>query len=269
MLSYILQFATTTLMLLYLAKDWESHKRSWRRKTVFVLIILIGFGGCINTWYTNNKILEDQNQIAALTKGIETANKSQEANTKQFVAAFDELSQKLRELQAQVRTTELQEKADQLKSELEATRKSLVSPKASLSFTFAKPDPDAPLIRAVTLPVKNDIVHLEFTVANKSDTPALDGELTLIICDECEFASEPEFFQKLQGQKNTHRSSPSKRILPKTELGTLSAYIRVPPNLDGVKVGVIYRCVNCIVPELEDNTGIVYFLDKSKISECT
>jgi hypothetical protein len=204
MLSYALHIATTFLMLLYLAKDWESHKRSWRRITVIILIVLIGVGGCINTYFGNKDTSE-------------------------------------------------------LKTELEATRKALNSPKASLTFTFARPQADLPLLREVNLRVHNGIVHIEFTVVNLMETPALNGELTLIICDECDFASEPPQFKKLPGQKNTHRNFPFDRILPKTELKTLSADIKVPQSMYGMKIGVTYRCVNCIIPEIEDNTGIVYF----------
>jgi hypothetical protein len=103
-MNYILYIATALLALLYLAKDWEGHKKSWRRLVVLGLIILIGTGGIFNTYYTNKKIDRqhdnDQKRIAGLKEAVDTANKNQEDNTRQFVNAFGKLSQKVSDLKA-------------------------------------------------------------------------------------------------------------------------------------------------------------------------
>ena len=197
MLNYLLPITTAFLAFLYLLKDWDAHKKSWRRVAVLCLIIAIGIGGAVNNYYAEERYRRDQEKIAGLQKAVETANKSQEDNTKQFVDAFGKSSQKVADLQTEVSTAGLQKTADQLKTELAATQKALIQPKAILTFTFAKPRNDAPAIRKVVLPVKNDIVHVEFTVENETDTPALDGELTIIISDNCKFTSEPPHFRKL------------------------------------------------------------------------
>jgi hypothetical protein len=262
MLSYGLYIATTILALLYLAKDWAAHKKSWRRLTVLILIILIGIGGVINTHYTNQKNNEqredDRRQIAGLQKALETANKIQEDNTKHFVEGFTKLSQKIADLQTQVSTADLREEAEQLRTELKATQKALVTPKAVLAFTFERPKPDAPLLRTITLPVKNDVVHVEFTLRNETDVPALNGEVTLIICKRCEFASEPPLFKKLLGQPDTERNYQFNKILPMAELSTLTADIKVPPDTNAIEIRINYRCANCIVPEPKANSGIVF-----------
>lgn len=226
-----------------------------------MVIILTGIGGAIN-----NRIRDEETrtqtdrlrgQIDGLRESVETAYKSQQDTTKQFLEAFNEASQKLSNLQTQVRTAGLQKEADRLKAELEATRKALIPPKAALTFTFERPRADDPILRTVTLPVKNDVVHAQFTVRNDTDVAALNGELTLIICDACKFAAEPPLFAKLPGQPDTQRNYKFDRLLPKTELRTLSADIKVPPNTSAVELTVSYRCVNCIVPEPKANTGII------------
>ena len=261
MLTYAINIATIFLALLYLAKDWESHKKSWRRLTVLCLIVLIGVSGIVNTHYVNKKIdsqrQADQKTIAGLKEAVDTANRNQEDNTKQFVNAFDKMSQKLNELQTQVKTAGLQKEADQLRTELRATQRAMVPPKAALTFTFERPRPDDALLQTVTLPVKNDVVHVEFTVRNETEVPALNGELTLIICNACKFATEPPFFEKLPGQADTQRNYKFDRILPKSELKTLSADIKVPPTGSAVELTVGYRCVNCIIAETKANTGTI------------
>lgn len=256
MLTYIIHIATTFLAFLYLLKDWQLHRKSWRRETVLGLIILIGIGGMVNTHYANKKIDQDQNRIAALKQAVDTANKNQEDNTKQFLNAFGNLSQKVNDLQTQVKTAGLQQEADQLKVELRATQKAMITPKAALVFSFVRPSTEDPLLRRVTLPVKDDTVHVEFTVRNETDTPALNGELALIICDACKFVTEPPLSEKVSGL-DTQRNYKFDRILPKTELRTMSADIKVPSNVRAVELRVGYRCVNCIVPEPKANVGII------------
>lgn len=262
-LNYLLPIVTALLALFYLAKDWESHRKSWRRGAVLGLIILFGIGGTINTYYTSNRTdserLEAQTQIAGLTKAVETANKNQEDNTKQFVEEFGRLSTKVSMLQTQIKTAGLQREAEQLQKELRATQKAMNPPKAVLSFSFARPPSDNfDSVRTVTLPVKDGTTHFEFTVINSGDIPALDGEITLVICDACKFASEPPLFRRLPGQKETERTFSFERILPQTFLKILSADVRVPPNVDAIEVGIYYRCRNCIIPEPKANAGTIF-----------
>lgn len=105
--------------------------------------------------------------------------------------------------------------------------------------------------------MKDGAVHVEFTVSNETDVPALDGEITVMICKECKFASEPAGFIKLPGHEDTERIYSFNRILPKTTLKILSVDIRVPPNVNRIEFAVAYRCQNCIIPPDEPSIGIV------------
>jgi hypothetical protein len=113
------------------------------------------------------------------------------------------------------------------------------------------------------LPVKDGVVHVVFVVCNDADIPALDGGVSLIICDACKFASEPPQFIKVPGEEEPRRLRKFEQILPKTVSQDFTADVQVPPNLDSMEFGIDYRCRNCIIPELHANMGIVY-LDRRK-----
>jgi hypothetical protein len=106
--------------------------------------------------------------------------------------------------------------------------------------------------------VKGDVVHVEFSVRNATDVPALDGEITLIICDLCKFASEPEEFTKLAGQVDTQRNHIFQRILPQTELKRMTADVRVPGYIAVMQFGIDYRCRTCVIPKPKENIGTVF-----------
>jgi hypothetical protein len=264
MLTYTLNIATAVLALLYLAKDWEAHKKSWRRLVVFGLIIAIGIGGIFNTYYTNKKIDQqhdnDQKTIAGLKVAVDTANKNQIDNTKLFVDAFGKLSQKVSDLQSQVKTVGLREEASKLKAQLEATQKALNPPKARLAFSFIKSIPDGIPLRRIALPVKAGLVHIEFEVINTTAVPAHKPELLLQVCDACEYAVEPKDFIVVPGQNNSQRSRSFDRILPKSLSPTMSADIRVPEGITSMEFGIIYRCDNCDIEDPIANIGTIDLL---------
>jgi hypothetical protein len=141
MWKYIPTLATAFLAVLQLAKDWGAHQTTWRRAVVLSLILCLGVGGAINTYYSDRKAVAqhaaDQKQIAGLQKAVETANADQENNTKHFVQSFTGLSRQLSALQSQVDTAGLQKEAARLRTELESTQKALTPPKAELEFSLA------------------------------------------------------------------------------------------------------------------------------------
>jgi hypothetical protein len=101
------------------------------------------------------------------------------------------------------------------------------------------------------------VVHVDFAIVNNTDIPALDGELSVLICKSCEFASESNKFQKIPGGDEDKRFMKFDRILPKAILRNLSVDIKVPPSMKGMQFGITYRCRNCIVPEPMENAGTI------------
>ena len=258
----MLPLFTALLALFYLLKDWDAHKTSLRRLIVLFLIIGIGVGGMFSNYFTvkkyNDQHQKDQGLMAGLQTAVETANKNQEDNTKHFLDAFGKLSQKVSDLQTQVNTAQLRKEAEQLRVELAATQKALIPPKATLNFTFPRPRPDAPLLRTITLPVENNIVHVEFAIKNDTDVPALDGQITLRICNLCNFASEPPNFRRLEGQPDTQRTLKFDRILPRTQVNIHSVDVQVPQEIKQIDFGITYRCRNCVLSDPRDNIGTIF-----------
>jgi hypothetical protein len=244
----------TILAILYLAKDWEAHKKSWRRVVVLCLIVLTGLGAAINTIYQDKKTEEkqqaDKKQIATLQQSVLTANKNQQDNTEKFLTSFDKMSLKLVDLQTQLDKAGLQKEAAQLKEELTATKKALTPPKAALTFSLIKPlNINALPVQTVTLPVKNGVVHVELHILNQTDITALDGDFIIEICNKCKFASEPSGFTKLSGMHDVQRSYSFNHIWAKSVLKTLSIDILIAPYISSFEFDFHYRCSNCVLKE--------------------
>lgn len=274
MLNYLLYIITVLLGVISLIiKDWGAYRKSSIRFVVLFLIVMSGLGGAVIQYFSDiraekkeqkaqEQYQEDQKKMAGLKESVETADKNQQENTKQFVDAFSRLSQKMSDLQTQVKTAELKKEVAELQAELQKTRKALNLPKTVLTFTFGKPDLDNPPIRTVTLPVKNDVVQVEFAIRNETDIPALDAEINIVICDTCKFASEPPQSTKIP-QIESRRFIRIPQILPRT-VGIMITDIQVPRAAVSIDFGITYRCRNCTVPsDPSANFGTVY-LDRRR-----
>lgn len=274
MWSYILPIVVALLAMLQLAKDWGAHKTHWRRAIVFALILLVAIGSGISNYYATRNAAErhtqDQAQIAGLKTAVDTANQSQEANTKLFVDAFGRLSQKVSDLQTGAATAALQKRLASVQFELQNTQKALApGPKAKLSFTFF-PYADgvlgvSPAVPAtdLTLPLSPDnTVHFEFTVLNLTDVDAMDGQYAILVCDACRFAKEPTGFAKVEGRPDNERYTTFIKIPAKSQgplLGKID--VLVPLFVDTISVGIVYRCHTCELPHsLEGRSGTIHIL---------
>ena len=223
------------------------------------LILLLAIGSAINNYYTGRRTSlqhsQDQAEITGLKTAVETANRNQEANTKQFVDAFGKLSQKVSDLQTGAATEALQKRLATVQLELQNTQKALApGPKAKLLFTFFPfkngimgTEPSAEPSTDVTLPVNPDnTVHFEFTVLNLTYVDATEGQYAILVCDLCRFAKEPQGFTKLEGRPDTERYVSFAKIPAKSQgpiLGKIDMLI--PPGFANLQVGINYRCHTC------------------------
>lgn len=108
---------------------------------------------------------------------------------------------------------------------------------------------DLPLVAGDThrVPVAADrSFHVDFTVLNMTNVDAIDGEMTLQICDDCKFAKEPPEFTKLAGQDDRQRNKKFARIHYQVEVYTLSADIIAPRGYREVELGMYIRCDTCV-----------------------
>jgi hypothetical protein len=139
------------------------------------------------------------------------------------------------------------------------------SPKAKLTFSFVPffnpPAESHQPMRTTTETTLSadaeDTVHVEYTVINLTEVAALEGEMTLVICDGCKFAREPEMYRKLAGGPEQSRYRTFERILPHVHLATEKLDVVVPRQFSDFKLGISYRCRTCILDSVA-STGLVH-----------
>jgi hypothetical protein len=268
---YFLPVVTLILGLLTLLKEWEEYKNPRLRIAVGCVLIIVGLLTIVSLYLESEEkrqaaetISRLEGQVKGLEGEVKAANTAQKENTQLFVDSFKKLSDEVSNLRTQVKTEPLQKKLETVEAELQRTQKALDPPKAVLSFSFfpfinppaGSRTPVTP-VTDVTLPVLADgSFRVEFTVLNLSNADALDGSITLQICDDCKFAKEPPGFRKLAGQSDTQRYMEFKRILTQVSLETMTVDVTVPPRFERILVGITYRCRTCVVTE-KVSTGTV------------
>jgi TolA-binding protein len=180
--AYIIQVFTALLAVMTLAKDWGAHQSSWRRTGVGFLIISLMVVSAYNTYHTGKhnaqQHQEDEGKIAKLQASVDTANKGQSDNTRQFLQQISNLSDKVAKLQTQAATEALQKQAAQLQAEVRSTEQALNPPKAELQFSFDTQGD----VRVRTLSLSPDSqgnIAFRFTVMNLTPIAATDGFIVL------------------------------------------------------------------------------------------
>jgi hypothetical protein len=270
--TYVLQVITAGIAFFQLAKDWAAHKHDWRRRAVFSLIVLLMLlslysthRSAKNTADQHDKDVkrgtdqhnEDLQQISALKQSVETANTNQVENTKIFVKQFGDVSKQLTDLKTQVKTEELQTRVAQLQGELRKNIKAMEpSPKAELAWTFTHEpfkDIDEPDQKDMSATPIDGIVHVEVNFINRAFADALDGDLTIFVCDFCTFATEPTGFKHLAGAPQQQRMISFNRLLARTISNIMAFDVKVPADVSTVHIGMLYRCRTCKIPNADEN----------------
>lgn len=249
-------------------KDWGNYKPKWIRWVLFILVL----AACIVGVSDQRAQHQEKAAAAALSQAnigelkgqVAAAQQAQTDNTRQFLESLQTLSDKVHDLQTKVTTEELQKQLATVKAELQKTQKAMEPPpKASLVFTFAPliipplGQPVIPITETTLSRNADGSVHVQFSIMNLTDVAALDGELTLQICDQCKFAKDPAGFKKLEGQSDMQRYMAFDRILPHVVFQTLSADVIAPPSIENFPVAVYYRCKTCTVSK-DPSRGLVH-----------
>ena len=226
-----------------------------RRPVRLVLSLFLALAVLITLWNIhegNKQHGEDVGTIESLRTDLAQSTQlqrdnakvfsdGQQAERKAFQAEFDKMTDRVAQLQTQVATTDLKTEADKLQADLEATRKAMNPDKVSLTFSFiqrtSKP------IHTVAVQQTNNIVHLKFWVDNPTDTDALDGDLIIVICDDCKFRSEPAGSQHILGSPETQRNISFERVLAHTQLPTIE--FDVEEHANPFSMAVFAVCHTC------------------------
>jgi hypothetical protein len=182
---------------------------------------------------------------------------------------FGKLGKEMSDLQTQVKTEGLEKRLAHMQTELQNTQRALApAPKAKLAFSFFPFDfgsigvrPPA-LSKDVTVTAHDDNkVDVEISVLNMTDVDALDGEYTILICDDCKYANQPNGFVKGEGRPDKERYISFSRIPAKAQFGFVKLSLEVPPKFSNIPIGITYRCRTCEVPvSMEDLMGTVHVI---------
>ena len=251
---------TILLAFLSLVEDFYIKKNPSRRIGMSIGLIVATLVTMVSIRAADKQHTEDEGRITALQRQIETLGKivrdanqaekdntvslstARAADTKQFLTEFDKLSARVASLQTQVATTDLKSEAEKLQGELESTRKAMVPPKATLTFSL-KSDSDN-LVHALSVEQVNKVVHLNLTIENATDVDALDGDTIVTLCDKCKFKSEPAMSQRPNGAPENQRNISFQRILAHTKV-TTDLDIEAPAF--PFQISVISICHTCTV----------------------
>lgn len=282
--SYAIVLGTISLGLEeFLRKRDEEFKDKRRMKIVFAGLILMGVLNFMSLYHDNHEkeqkeqkaereITTLQKKVDLATQAQKTAIKAQKDNTDIFATKFVQLSKEVSDLQRQVTTANLQKKLANVQAELQKTERAMApAPKAKLEFSFypfinpaiheGQPIPAAQLVKDVNLPISvEDVVHVEFTVVNLTETVAQDIAVSLSICGFCKFATEPQGFTVVPGSnRQTERQIIVNRLRPLEALSPLSVDVLLPPGAPAFKIGFIYRCETCVT-EIGPKKGKVHII---------
>jgi hypothetical protein len=231
-------------------KDWKKFEPQWIRWVSVVAVVVAAI-------FSVNAQIKQQADGAANEKAnresIEGFNNQIAGQRKDFFTQYNNLSGQLRDLEIKDATHELHGQIDQLKAQLQNTQEALVRPLAHLTFTFPElkepvllDKPFKPLTETDTNLKADGTVHVHFSVINNTKVPALDGTITVQICDLCAFAGEPNGFRRLSNMKETQRLIDFQRILSGgAEWEFFNADIRPPADARQIEIGVFHRCENC------------------------
>jgi hypothetical protein len=261
--------AIAIMVLLY--KDLKSYRHPGAALTVLCAILLFSGLTALNTYNEREQKLRDKSaadeKAEALAEKIDQTKEQVAKNAQTTATSIGRLSGDLNDFKADVKPAELRSQMTVMKDELEKTQAALSPPpKATLLFSFF-PFINPPFGRSPAGPVTNvDLpigadgsIHVQFTVLNLTDIDAVDGELTLQLCDVCKFAEEPAEFTRLPGDSETQRYMTFQRLLASVALRTLTADITVPDYIEFFNVGIGYRCHTCVLNK-EISNGIVHVL---------
>lgn len=250
---YVLAIAALAIGVFDLIKEWAEEKRSWLKVSKGITLCIVAVLSLVGVYQESKDKIEQRAATTKVEGQLDEANKALRDNTALYLTTYKDLSGQVTDLKTQVKTDELQKKLTSVETQLEATQRALVGPKATLAFSFDPPSVSSdgndliPVTQTILPVADSGAVHMSFDVINNTTIDAVDGELTLQICDGCKFGKEPDGSRKLQNAPETQRDFPFQRILPKTRV-SFGADLIVPPKVPWVTVVLSYRCQTCVIP---------------------
>lgn len=259
---YVLQGLLGLVALFGILKDWNDYgEASGRFKkpvriTVLVVTLIVILLLTFETYNSrsearkkeetaNQKEAASKMQIDGLTEQISQEREENKHNADGFRESFATLYQKYSDLAARVQNADLLREIIQTRKDLKATQEKLTQPKARLTASFYRPGMTTDNGPRETTGTKHadGSIAFDLVVANPGDVPALHGNFTIYICDQCRFSTEPIGSVHVSGSSEQERQFFYGSIPPHT----LTKFtIEVTTVLTSFEVGTSYTCDNCV-----------------------
>ncbi len=119
---------------------------------------------------------------------------------------------------------------------------------AQLKFTlWVDTEAAFPLLEQGLSPDKDGVFTVDFSVKNISDVAVEEGELWLILCDQCKYAAEPQGFNKQENMPDTMRLKTFNLLNPGVSLTKMTVKVKVdtPLHFNSFQLGLRFSCKTC------------------------
>jgi hypothetical protein len=268
LIAYGAQVFVAVIALISIWKEWHEKNKHQQNKSKRIYIFLTVLTALLLTFTladTHNTRKNAANsetqaafrdatnaqQIKSLTKQVSELRSDSRDATATFTKAFGDMSDKLAYLKSKVTNADLLAELEKTQRELRDTQSKLNTPKPVLVPSFFEPNDNTrdPMISENIPAILGNTVTVDFTIKNISDVTAVKGEISLTICDMCQYSSEPQGFVKRLGAPDTVRAKEFEHILPRARLEKMSATIILPFLAPQFLFQVGVRCENCVTTE--------------------
>jgi hypothetical protein len=266
--AYGAQVFVAVIAFISIWKEWHEKNKHQQNKSKRVYVFLTVLTALLltftlaDTHNTRKNAANSENQAAlrdvtnaqqiqSLTKQVSDLRSDSRDATTTFTNAFGDMSDKLAYLKSKVTNADLLAELEKTQRELRDTQSKLNTPKPVLIPSIFEPDDntDTPIVSENIPAPLGSAVTVEFTIKNPSDVTAIKGEISLRICDACQYASEPEGFAKRLGAPDTLRAKEFEHILARTRLEKMTATINRPLLAKQFLFQVSVHCENCTTTE--------------------
>lgn len=259
---YILQGFLGGIALLGLWKDWRDYGAKigkWRWPLLILVVCVVAL-----TLYETHHSRHETRVKELTAKASESANKKEiedlteqvrgerddnKHNSDGFRQSFDALYRKYSDLSAKVQNQDLLRELADTKKQLRSAEAKFEQPKAKLTASFWQTHQSLRnLVQETTAQRRPDgSIQLELGVINPGDVPALNGSVTIRICESCKYLRRPEGFVQLPGSDEQDVEFQFDRIVPKAADQKRTIEVIPDPSLNRFEVDMIYSCVNCVM----------------------
>jgi hypothetical protein len=254
----VVTFLFAFIGLLKDASDYGALSKKFGKHLVWLCAFLVLFAFVASVYLTHagrKQAVQDKidsktaqavitGQNTALSNQIQQMAADRAKAESGFRDSFSQLSQKVANLQTKAATAGLTKELSQTREELRQAEAKFAQPKATVVPSLWTDQESQIPVRTALLKSANNAVTIEFFAFNKSDVSATNGSIFLRRCIDCEFAREPEGFNKIEGV-SSDREFHFVQIYAHAGIRKLTAEIVPPKGQSTFQIDISVACQNC------------------------